>query len=125
MTIEEASDRYNVPVEILQEYQKWGLCDAVKDVMGAWQYDDKDIERLSMIMTLHDIGFSNGEVENYMKLSLSGDATASERLRILDRKREGALDEIHFRQAQLDRMDYLRHEIRKAQSTGGTRGKKA
>ncbi|MDY4612038.1 MAG: MerR family transcriptional regulator [Sphaerochaetaceae bacterium] len=113
MTMDEASEWYNIPVEVLREYRKWGLCAAVKDVMGVWRYDDRDIERLSLIMTLHDIGFSNEEVEMYMRLSLSGDATASERLHMLDRKRERALDEIHFRQIQLDRMDYLRHEIRK------------
>ena len=57
MTIYEASERYNIPLEILREYESWGLCGAVKKVMGAWQYDDTDLERLSLIMTLHDIGF--------------------------------------------------------------------
>ena len=40
MTINEASERYNIPLEILREYESWGLCGAVKKVMGAWQYDD-------------------------------------------------------------------------------------
>ena len=44
MTIYEASERYNIPVEILQEYENWGLCGVVKTIMGAWQYDDEDIE---------------------------------------------------------------------------------
>ena len=57
MTIQEASERYNIPVKILNEQASWGLCDAVKKVMGVWQYDEEDIQRLSMIMTLHDIGF--------------------------------------------------------------------
>ena len=26
MTIEEASERYNIPMEILREYEGWGLC---------------------------------------------------------------------------------------------------
>lgn len=30
MTIDEASRRYNIPLEILQEYEQWGLCGAVK-----------------------------------------------------------------------------------------------
>ena len=68
MTIDEASRRYNIPLEILQEYEQWGLCGAVKKVMGAWQYDDTDLERLSTIMTLHDIGFTTEEVETYMRL---------------------------------------------------------
>ena len=43
MTIDEASTRYNIPLDILREYESWGLCGAVKKVMGAWQYDDQDI----------------------------------------------------------------------------------
>ena len=70
MTIHEASERYNIPLEILREYESWGLCGTVKEVMGAWQYDDTDLERLSMIMTLHDVGFENAEIETYMKLLL-------------------------------------------------------
>ena len=66
MTIDEASKLYNIPLEILHEYEKWGLCNAVKKVMGSWQYDDSDLENLSLIMTLHDIGFSIEEIEIYI-----------------------------------------------------------
>ena len=79
MTMKEASERYQIPIKILKEYEKWELCGAVKKVMGAWQYDDQDIERLSMIMTLHDMGFNTSEVETYMRLSLEGDHTEPER----------------------------------------------
>ena len=117
MTIDEASTRYNIPLDILREYESWGLCDAVKKIMGAWQYDDQDIERLSMIMTLHDIGFLNDEVESYMRLLLEGESTEAQRLDMLNKRRSATLDEIHFREMQLDRMDYLRHKIR-AESCG-------
>ena len=106
MTIDEASTRYNIPLNILREYESWGLCGAVKKVMGAWQYDDQDIERLSMIMTLHDIGFLNDEVESYMRLLLEGESTKAQRLDMLNKRRSATLDEIHFREMQLDRMDY-------------------
>lgn len=112
MTAAEASEKYNIPVSILEEYESWGLCCAVKKVMDVWQYDDQDLERLSMIMTLHDIGFSNAEVETYMRLFLAGEATENERLQMLNRLRRSALDEIHFKEKQLERMDYLRHKIR-------------
>jgi DNA-binding transcriptional MerR regulator len=113
MTINEASEKYNIPIEILKEYESWGLCGPVKKVMGAWQYDNSDLERLSMIMTLHDIGFGNEEVETYMRLLLEGESTESERMLMLNQKRDSALDEIHFRERQLDRLDYLRHKIQK------------
>ncbi len=112
MTINEASERYNIPIEVLEEYESWGLCGEVKKVMGVWQYDDTDLERLGTIMTLHDIGFSNEEVEIYMRLLLEGESTENERMCMLNKLRSTALDEIHFKEKQLERLDYLRHKIR-------------
>lgn len=118
MNAHEASENYNIPMEVLARYESWGLCGEVKKVMGVWQYDDVDLERLGMIMTLHDVGFDNKEVEAYMLLMLSGEGTEAQRIRILNRKRSTALDEIHFHEKQIDRLDYLRHEIRKARQVG-------
>lgn len=115
MTIQEASERYQIPMHILREYESWGLCGAVKKVMGNWQYDDTDLERLSTIMTLHDIGFTTEEVERYMRLLQEGTLSSAQRLRMLEKKRSAALDEIHFKEHQLQRLDYLRHEIQKTQ----------
>ena len=115
MTIQEASERYHIPMHILREYESWGLCGAAKKEMGNWQYDDADLERLSTIMTLHDMGFAVEEVEAYMRLLLEGDHTAAQRLRMLEKKRRAALEEIHVKECQLQRLDYLRHEIRKIQ----------
>ena len=89
MTKEEASKRYQIPISILNEYESWGLCGAVKKVMGAWQYDDTDLERLSTIMSLHDMGFDVNEVETYMRLLLSDEDTERERLDMLNKKRGG------------------------------------
>lgn len=117
MTIEEVMRQYNIPEKILKEYESFGLCDAVRNVMEDWQYDDRDLERLSMIMTLHDIGFRSEEVKYYMRLLIAGDQTGDERMRMLNQKREEALDEIHFREKQMERMDYLRYEIRDSKKT--------
>ncbi len=110
--MEEASERYCIPEDVLREYESWGLCGAVKTVMGVWQYDEQDIERLGLIMTLHDIGFEKEQVETYMRLLLEEQDTEEERLKMLETLRNSTLDEIHFRQKQLDRMDYLRYKIR-------------
>lgn len=113
MTIFEASEKYNIPVRILQEYESWGLCGEVEKIMGSWHYDESDIERLSIIMTLHDIGFTNDEVKKYMRLLLKGKSSEKERLKMLSEKRNVTLDEIHFKEKQLDRLDYLRFEMQK------------
>lgn len=112
MTKEEASKRYQIPVKILDAYESWGLCGTVKRGMGAWQYDDQDLERLSTIMALYDMGFTADEVESYMRLLLSDTDTARERMRMLEKRRDQALDEIHLKEKQLQRLDYLRHQMR-------------
>lgn len=116
MTKEEVSQRYQIPMKILEEYQSWGLCGAVKVAMEDWQYDDTDLERLSMIMALHDIGFTNEAVETYMRMLIKGEKTQNARLAMLDEQRSKALEEIHFKEHQLERMDYLRHAIRENQN---------
>ncbi len=113
MTMDEVIHQYSIPKKILDEYHSFGLCDAVRQVMGDWKYDEEDMERLSMIMTLHDIGFSIEEVETYMKLLIEGNDTQSQRMEMLNQKRTETLDDIHFRERQLERMDYLRYEMGK------------
>ncbi len=113
MTKDGANQRYRIPPHILDEYESWGLCGAVKKVMGVWQYYDEDLERLSTIMTLHDIGFTAEEVETYMRLLLEQPDSDKKRLRMMEEKRNETLDEIHFHERQLQRLDYLRHEIQK------------
>lgn len=88
MTVNEVSERYKIPVKILQEYESWGLCGEVKKIMGYWHYDESDIERLSTIMTLHDIGFTNDEVRRYMHLLLEGESTEQERMKMLTEKKK-------------------------------------
>ena len=113
MTIYEASERYEIPIEILREYESGGLGGVVKKVMGAWQYDEEDLKRLSLIMTLHDVGFESEEVEEYMRLVLEGEKSREERLRLLNQRRGAALDEIHLKEKKLERLDYLRYMMQK------------
>ena len=48
----------------------------------------------------------------YLNLPEQNDSGPA-RLRMLNQKRSATLDEIHFRERQLERLDYLRHELRK------------
>lgn len=92
-----------------------GLCGAVRMATDDRRYGDEDPERLGMIMALHDMGFEQDEVEAYMKLVIKGESTEKARMKMLDGLRKKALDEIHLKERQLERMDYLRHEIRENQ----------
>ena len=120
LLVEDNELNSEIAVEILKEYESWEINGSAKKEMGAWQYDDTDLDRLSTILTLHDLGFTTAEVETYMRLLLEQPHTEGQRLRMLEEKRSAALNEIHFKERQLQRLDYLRHEIRKTQNqTGG------
>lgn len=97
-------------MKILQEYESWDLCHR-EQITGTWQYDDSDLEKLSLIMTLHNVGFSSDEVQTYMHLVLEGNNTGAERIRMLNKKRRSTLDEIHIKEKQISQLDYLRYEI--------------
>lgn len=112
MNKSEVSIKYNIPLSILDEYESWGLCHVVKYVMGEWQYDDQDLSRLSMIMSLHDIGFTNAEVEQYMRLLLETNNSQHKIMQLLTNKRQTKLAEIHLQEKQLERIDYLRNKIK-------------
>ena len=85
------------------------MCQEVKKVMGSWQYDETDFERLSLIMMLYGLDFTVEEIKKYMKLSLG--KNEKEWLKLLNKKRKGILDEVHLKEKQLSRIDYLRYEM--------------
>ena len=85
------------------------MCQEVKKVMGSWQYDETDFERLSLIMMLYGLDFTVEEIKKYMKLSLG--KNEREWLKLLNKKRKGILDEVHLNEKQLSRIDYLRYEM--------------
>ena len=65
MTVQEMGRQYQMPIKIVKEYVRWGLRGEVEK-RGTCQWDDADLERLSMVMTPHE----SGEVERYRKLLL-------------------------------------------------------
>ena len=104
MTETEINKRYNIPFEIIQEYE------SLKPHHTA-AYDEQDISYLSMLITLHRIGFQREEAATYMRLLLEGDKTQFQRLQMLNQKREETLEKIHEKENQLDQLDYLRFQI--------------
>ncbi len=114
MTIQEASEQYHIPIDLLSIYESWNSGRTEEKTAGDWQCNDSDLEWLSLIMTLHDIGFDVDEIKTYLKLARKGDQGRDERIRMLNQKRRVTLDEIHMREKQLDRLDYLRHEMQKS-----------
>lgn len=115
MTRQEVSERFQIPAVILDAYEKWDLCDSARQTMGVRQYDDRDIELLSLMVILREIGFSKEDIFAYMRLYLSGESTLAERRALLDRKRADLLGRIHAKENQLNQLDDLRYEMQKKQ----------
>ena len=103
----EASEKYNIPLNIFDEYEKCCLCGETKQ-----QYNDADLENLSMIMTLYDVGFGCGEVKKYMELLEQGKSTEKERMLMLEKRCCSALDEIHLKEKQLECLNCLKHKLK-------------
>ncbi|MCI8631064.1 MAG: MerR family transcriptional regulator [Firmicutes bacterium] len=105
MTYEEISENYGIPREILREYERRSA--------GKCKYDDGDIKKLGILMTLRSIGFEKDEEEEYIRLILDGDDTAEQRMSMLIKKRNETLEDIHVLEKCIDSIDYLRYELRK------------
>ena len=85
------------------------MCQEVKKVIGSWKYDETYFERLRLIMMLYGLDFTVEEIKKYMKLSL--EKNEREWLKLLNKKRKGILDEVHLKEKQLSKIDYLRYEM--------------
>ena len=112
MTRSEVGTNYNIPADILAKYEEWNLRNIDNAGLNEWCYDDDDIEIISLIMTLYNIGFDDEEVRRYMMLYEKNDKSKSERLCMLNNKRQDLLDEIHDKENKLEDVDYLRFELK-------------
>lgn len=104
MTKQKMLQKYNVPPDLLDKYEAAHKCTG---------FTDKDVENMSLILTLYDAGFDDAEVRDYIGFYRSGGDTADKRTEMLLKKRKKALEELHAKQEQLDRIDYLRYKIKK------------
>lgn len=110
MTLFEISEKYNIPPEIIKEYEQRFLCGKYENTAGPHEYSDEDIENLSIIITLRDIGFSAEETDRYMRAKLSGKKDSS-LFCLLCEKRNSLLCQIHSMEDKLQRLDYLKYKL--------------
>ena len=107
MTAQEISKNYNIPEKILNIYNN--VCLHNKENIC---YSDADLEKLSLIMTLYDTGFSEAEINKYMTLFADGNSKSKECISMLENKRKSTLKEIHSKERQIENRDCLKYKIR-------------
>lgn len=110
MTKEEISRCCQIPMEVLSAYEHWNLS-GKKTEGDVRQYDDEDIQKLSMIITLTEAGLTKSQIECYMRLA-EKDSTENRRMELLNKQREQVLSKIHVLEQQIEKLDYLRYQIR-------------
>lgn len=108
MTADQMRRQYGIPADLLEAYEGWR-----EENEEERQYEDRDLERLSLMMTLSRIGMDQREIGNYLTLAETEDVTGEKRLSLLERRREALLEEIHIREQELAELDFLRYEIKK------------
>ena len=115
MTITEVSEKYKIPLALLQRYatEKADAESKGRKLRQAesYRFTDSDIEQLSVRMTLQDIGFAEEEITAYLRLLQEGENSAEACLNMLNKLRSRTLDTIHGKEKALERIDYLRYEL--------------
>jgi DNA-binding transcriptional MerR regulator len=112
MTIDEASKRFQIDIEKLKYYESNGLLECKKNENGVSDYQDADLQRVSLIHFLLDAGLDLEILKHFLKLLEHSAQTKDEQIRILKKQRFRLLDDLHCKQQSLDRLDYIIHEIK-------------
>ena len=115
MKAEEVSKRFNIKLDELKYYEDIGFFNDVKISDGVREYEDKDIEVLSKVVTLRNLEFSISDISTYIRLMKQGVDGDNERVRILNRKRNVLLDEVHNKQKSIDCLDCIIYKIQGGQ----------
>ena len=107
MTREEIHRDYQIPLSVIKAYDEWALSGSKTP-----QYSEEDLRRLSLLVTLHEAGFSAPEAQAYLRLDGEAGDTRGQRLLLLNARRKAMLEEIHRAEKRLERLDGLRFSLR-------------
>lgn len=113
MTMQEACRNFQMTEENIKNYEENGLIRAVKKENGIADYLESDLQHIVQLHFLIEEGMNVEELKNFLKLQGHEPGMRKEQIRILRKFRFEILDGIHTKQQNLDRLDYLIHEIRK------------
>lgn len=110
-SMKDVSNRTHLSAHTLRYYEKMGILTNVRRTdSGIRYYTDDDLEMLSLVRCLKDTGMPLCEIAEFIQLTHLGDASLSERCRILRLQREKLLmqmEEIHLHLKKINRkLDY-------------------
>lgn len=112
LRIKEVSECFNISSATLRYYEKMGLFEDVIRVNGIREYEERDIERLSLIITLKSAGLKIETMAKFIELEKSGEVTKKQKIKMLKNERQKLLDDIHDQQNKLYVLDCLIYQIK-------------
>ena len=111
MKQDEINQRFQVPLNKQKKFEEAGLFEDTKTCDGCCEYEEKDIEKLSTILSLDKVGMLPKVIQHYLYLKQQGDTTKEERKQMLRTQRDIVLNDLHEKQKCLDCLDYLIYEL--------------
>ena len=118
-TVGEMAKRFNVAPSTLRYYDKEGLLPFVERSGGGIRmFQDSDFEWLSLIECLKKTGMPIKEIKHFIDWCIEGDSTIDQRLALINRQRETALQQLKQVQDTLDMLDYKRWYYETAKAAG-------
>ena len=112
MTLEEASGRYGISVATLQMYENMGFLHQTAAGSGSDGYQESDFKKIGQVHELEELGMGPEEVKSFLALSDRNEKDCLTKTRILRKRREALLEEIHHKQQMLDHVDYYIHQLK-------------
>lgn len=106
-TIGQMAKLLDVSPSTLRYYDKEGLLPLVKrSPSGIRLFEEKDFEWLYLIACLKKAGMSIGEIRQYIKLALEGDATIEARLTLFEHRKKLLEEQMAELCATMEVLDY-------------------
>ncbi|MCC8013704.1 MAG: MerR family transcriptional regulator [Eubacterium sp.] len=104
MEINEISKRYNIDIKKLKVFEENNL------ITFREHFTDEDLNMLSALCSLYDSGLSIKEIKDFMAVYNSGEHSGQ--ISFLTECRHNMLNEIHTKQKNLDKLDYIIYELK-------------
>lgn len=105
-TIGEVAKLTGLSISTLRYYEKEGLLLGVKRHSGIREFEDKDLNALSLIECLKTSGLQLDEIKEYMDLAKEGDSSLSLRQQIILKSERRLLTQMDALKHSLDMISY-------------------
>lgn len=113
MTLEEASERFRIGIEKLNDYAENGLIVHEALVNAVPDYTEDELRKVGVIHALLTAGMDVNTLRKYLQLRRQKGQSKDEQIRLLRKQRCELLEEIHSKQQCLDELDYMIDATRK------------